>query len=325
MTVTRVTTGRGYVSYETRQKIQQAIAESGYIPNKIASNLVKKRGNDIAIILPDLTNPYYLQAIDAIIQESKKYGYVVSIFKANEKDLPEVLQEIISNRPVGVINYASAIPEQYVKALQDIGAKAILKNWLDTDFKMQFSYDEAFSDAVVDLVNRGAQEILFISGMERDFTFHDSRANCFLKYTADAGLKTDIRNVILGNYPIEKAYVVGHNSAIALLDMKRTIDAAFCMNDMMAFGFINGLRKRGVRVPEDIAVVGFDNIYMSEIIEPPLSSIAIDIEYEARLYVSYIEGIDSGYDSCIKARFIERDSTKLWSKRAGGTGVGSNN
>jgi LacI family transcriptional regulator len=309
-----VTTGKGYVGSETKKRIRKIIDETRYVPNKIASSLVKKRGNDIAIVLQDLTNPYYLQAIDAIIAESQKYGYVVSIFKANEKELPDVLQEVVSNRPVGVINYASAFPEPSVKALREIGAKVILKNWHDTDFQMSLEYGDAIFEALRSLAKKGAEKIIFVSGMGKEFTFHDSRARCFLRRMEETGLKADEGDVILGDYPQEKAFVVGYNAGVALMDSGRKIDAAFCMNDMMAFGFINGLKKKGKRAPEDIAVIGFDNIYMSGFFEPTLSTVATDIEREARLYVNYIVGIDSGNDTCIKARFIERDSTGLWSK-----------
>ena len=79
MTVTRVVTGRGYVSDATRRKVRKVIDQLGYIPNKIASGLVSGKSNRIAIVVPDLTNPYYLQVVGAMIEEAKRDDYVISV------------------------------------------------------------------------------------------------------------------------------------------------------------------------------------------------------------------------------------------------------
>ena len=86
MTVTRVVTGRGYVSDATRRKVRKVIDQLGYIPNKIASGLVSGKSNRIAIVVPDLTNPYYLQVVGAMIEEAKRDDYVISVYKANEEE-----------------------------------------------------------------------------------------------------------------------------------------------------------------------------------------------------------------------------------------------
>lgn len=143
MTVTRVVTGRGYVSDATRRKVRKVIDQLGYIPNKIASGLVSGKSNRIAIVVPDLTNPYYLQVVGAMIEEAKRDDYVISVYKANEEELPQVLESLISNRVAGVVNYASEFPAKYVRHLEEIGARLIRTSYGEGDFKMELIYERA--------------------------------------------------------------------------------------------------------------------------------------------------------------------------------------
>lgn len=121
MTVTRVVSGKGYVAEKTRRRVQKVIEETGYIPNRIASGLVSRKSNRVAIIVPELSNPYYLQVVEAMIREAKKYGYILSVFKAYGDEMPEVLEEVISNRVAGVVNYSSPFPERYKRCLRRSG------------------------------------------------------------------------------------------------------------------------------------------------------------------------------------------------------------
>lgn len=309
MTVTRVVTGKGYVSKETRKKVQKAIDQLGYIPNKIASGLVSGKSNRIAIVVPDLTNPYYLQVVGAMIEEAKKDDYVISVFKANKEELPQVLESLISNRVAGVVNYTSEFPEKYVSHLHEIGAKTIRTFYREEEFRMELIYEDAILKAVDSLLSKGCRRILFIAGMGKDYIKIDRRVPYFLQCLKEKGLYLDDSSVINGNYPREEAYIVGYNIAKKLIADKVSFDAAFCMNDMMAFGVINGLKHSGKRVPDDVAVIGFDNIPISNFFEPPLSTISLDISKEAHFYFNYIAGKKTDEEVKLVAEYIERQST----------------
>lgn len=311
MTVTRVVSGKGYVKASTQKKVREAIEELGYFPNKLAYNLAQKKSNEIAIILPDLTNPYYLQVIEAIIKESTQYGYVATIFKADEKELSEVLDEIISIRVAGIVNYSSALPEKYVKALERMNVKVIRSNGYDNEVGIKLDYTKAISDAVGVLKNKGVKDVLFVSGMSREYSNIDPKVSIFIKCMSEHGLSVDENSIIYGNYPKEKAFIVGYDLGCEILDRNKKNNAVFCMNDMMAFGFISAAKKKGLKLPDDLAVIGFDNIYLSAFYDPTLSTISIDIENEAKMYVDYIVGAEINIDAYVNATFIERNSTNI--------------
>lgn len=310
MTVTRVVTGRGYVSNATRRKVRKVIDQLGYIPNKIASGLVSGKSNRIAIVVPDLTNPYYLQVVGAMIEEAKRDDYVISVYKANEEELPQVLESLISNRVAGVVNYASEFPAKYVRHLEEIGARLIRTSYGEGDFKMELIYERAILQAVESLAANGCRRIIFIAGMGKDYIKIDRRVPYFVRCLEEKGMYLDEHSVINGNYPREEAYIVGYNIAEQLVREGVFFDAAFCMNDMMAFGVINGLKHSGKRVPDDVSVIGFDNIPMSNFFEPPLSTISLDIAREAHFYFNYLAGKESGEENKLVAEYVERQSTR---------------
>lgn len=132
----------------------------------------------------------------------------------------------------------------------------------------------------------------------------------FVRCLEEKGMYLDEHSVINGNYPREEAYIVGYNIAEQLVREGVFFDAAFCMNDMMAFGVINGLKHSGKRVPDDVSVIGFDNIPMSNFFEPPLSTISLDIAREAHFYFNYLAGKESGEENKLVAEYVERQSTR---------------
>lgn len=311
MTVTRVISGKGYVKAETRRKVQKAIEELNYIPNKQASNLAHRKSNEIAVILPDLMNPYYLQIINSIMKEAVKYGYIVTIFKANEKELPKVLQEIISIRVAGVINYSSAFPEKYIKALETLQVKMIRQDGVANEAGIKLDYSNAIDQAMDLLISKKVKIIFFISGMDEKYSRADPRVSLFLNSVKAHGLTADESSVIFGNYPEEDAFSVGYDLAFQILRGNKRPDAVFCMNDMMAFGVISAAKKCGLVLPDELAVIGFDNIYLSAYYDPSLSTISLDIENEAKMYFEFIADVEIDRNSYVNARFIERDSTNF--------------
>ena len=101
-TVTRVLSGRGYVSDEKRKKVKDAVEKLNYIPNMIAKNLNQKFSNIVAVLVEDLTNQYYLQIISAMNSEAMQAGMMVSMFSVNKNNINSVIEDLIANRVRGI-------------------------------------------------------------------------------------------------------------------------------------------------------------------------------------------------------------------------------
>lgn len=311
MTVTRVVTGKGYVSEKTRQRVQKYVDEMNYIPNKTAANLVGRVSNVIAVILPDLTNPYYMQLVESMISEAQANGRVITVFRANSDNINNVLNDIISNRVAGVVNMALfEIPRKYVNQMRDMGMRLIHGGYDDDEFILRMDYDAAMYRAFELLKADGRKKVAFIAGVNEKVIAGDARIRCFRDYCEKFGYGLDNSPILDGNYPSEEIYTVGYSLAGELLDKQPDVDAIFCLNDMMAFGVLSCLKSRKVRVPEDIAIVGFDNLRISEFFDPPLTSIAAECDAEAKAYVDYISGCGSGGEHALHCRLYLRNSMK---------------
>lgn len=311
MTVTRVVSGKGYVSEATRKRVQKCIDELNYIPNKIAANLVSRKSNVIAVILPDLTNPYYMQLVDEMIAAAQKNGQTVMLFRAKSDDIERVLDDIISNRVCGVVNMALfEIPVKYVERFKAMDVRLVHAGYPDDDFMLQMDYGAAMHSAFELLKKSGRKKVAFLAGFDEHQIGDDYRIKFFKRYCAEFGYDGNPSLVMAGTYPTDGIYIVGHTLACRLAETHPDVDAVFCLNDMMAFGAISGFISKGLRVPEDMSVIGFDNLSMSEYFEPPLTTIASDIRKEAQLYVDYVSGVISGGKYVIESTFVTRKTLR---------------
>lgn len=309
MTVTRVVLNKGYVSPDTRQKVERAIEELGYIPNKLAANLVGQNSRTIAVILRELTNPYYIHLVDAMISRAQNYGCVVILFKTDEDHLDGVMKEIISNRVMGVVNMMfTVLPDDVNRQLMEYGIKGIFTG-ADSDFKFTIDYEDAMREAMVRLKASGIRRPAFISGLRPELFSTDTRVRIFERYCAELwGMASPV--ILHGNYPAQESFVVGRSLMEELLKSHPDTDAVFCLNDMMAFGAMKAVIRSGYRVPEDISIIGFDNILMSDYFNPSLSTVGVNISEEANNYVDYLVGKPKSASFMITAEYVERKSTK---------------
>ena len=265
MTVTRVINNSGYVSEKTREKIEAVIKETGYIPNRLASTLFNGVNRTIAILVPDLSNPYYLQVVDVMEKYASKSGIFINIVKSSEENISTILESLIGIRVMGILNYSAHFPEKYIDILRQLGIKYIYAGHGKDLFCMTINYENAMKIALDKMLNGGLRHFYFISGISGEMLESDTRVRYFNNYIKEHDLPVREDTVMYGNYPKEESYVIGYSKMSELIEKEEKIDAVMCLNDMMAFGAIMAAQKKRKRIPQDIKVVGFDNILISEI------------------------------------------------------------
>ncbi len=310
MTVTRVINNSGYVSKKTREKIEAVIKETGYIPNRLASTLFNGVNKTIAILVPDLSNPYYLQVVDVMVKYAYKSGIFVTIVKTDEENVSKVLENLISIRVMGILNYSTHFPEKYIDVLLQLGIKYIYGGHGRDLFCMTVNYENAMKIVLDKMSESGLKHFYFISGISGEMLENDTRVRYFTHYLKSNNLPFCEDTIMYGNYPKDESYVIGYSKMTELIEKEKDIDAVMCLNDMMAFGAITAAQKKGKRIPQDVKVVGFDNILISGMLNPSISTISLNIEKEGKRYVEYLTGDKEKYISEITADFIERESTK---------------
>ena len=161
------------------------------------------------------------------------------------------------------------------------------------------------------MLNGGLRHFYFISGISGEMLESDTRVRYFNNYIKEHDLPVREDTVMYGNYPKEESYVIGYSKMSELIEKEEKIDAVMCLNDMMAFGAIMAAQKKCKRIPQDIKVVGFDNILISGMLNPSISTISLNIEKEGLKYIEYLTGNNETYVGEITADFIERESTEI--------------
>ncbi|TJX68863.1 LacI family transcriptional regulator [Soehngenia saccharolytica] len=299
-----------YISEETKKRIFDIAKKEGYIPNAVAKSLKVKSTKTIGIIIPDVMNLFFSELARGIEDAAEKRGYSVILCNSDnneekEKKYIQVLQEKMVD---GIILTAS---EKSVE--RSLNMRKIPMVLLDRDINTDVKVGKIFVDnetgeyeACKYLIEKGIRDIAFISSNVISKS-SSQRLNGYKRALSDYGIKIDEDLIYLDSYTIE----TGFNGVIEILK-KRKFKGICCGNDLIAIGAINALKQKQFRVPEDVKVIGFDDIQISKYINPPLTTIKQPIYQMGKeavdMLVNMINGYDMDYEVILRTSLIERMS-----------------
>jgi len=304
-TVSYVLNGRNdgtiRVSEETRRKIIEAIRDLGYRVNLNARSLKTNRTQLIAVLVPDLGNPFYPMLIRGAQIQAKTRGYRILAIDSlaseeGERDFMESAQEHIAD---GVILDSSYLDAADIDILREGGIPCVGlgPRFADMGIDIISGDQHAAVGALLDhLVSRGHSRIAHLTG-----DFHNIngrvRHEAFLQGMQAHGLAVDPRYILPGNF-LREGTAASVERWLGRFDPSERPSALFAANDLMAIEAIKAIRKSRMQVPQDFAVCGYDNIPEAEYVEPPLTTIGYDIEemgrQSANLLIDRIEGDNEG-------------------------------
>ncbi|MFU8795396.1 MAG: LacI family DNA-binding transcriptional regulator, partial [Dethiobacteria bacterium] len=260
-TVSRVINNLPNVKPETREKVQKSIDEMQYYPNSLARGMRSKKTNSIGLILADITNPFYAETAKTIIELAGRHDYSIILCNTNN-DLNEQHKyiDVLLQRKVDGFIFASVhCKDPSLDPVIASKVPCILYNrrMLQNDHINYVVLDNELGAymAVEHLYNLGHRRIALVRG-PNTFSTGRERFNGYLKALKSFGLKYDEKIVLQGKYSEKQSY----DAAIKLISSKDRPTAIFASNDLMALSVLEAVISSGLRVPEDIAVVGFDDI-----------------------------------------------------------------
>jgi LacI family transcriptional regulator len=278
MTVSRVVTGNGYVSSELRRKIERVIARIGYSPNRLARSLKGSSTRTIGVLLPDLGNPFssdLASGIEEILLTRGYYPFVVSAGGGREE---AAVQGFIDHRVAGAV-LATRCSSMDRAAVSDIARKRFPVVVVGPEFDGEdvdhviAAYRRGGFEATEHLIASGRRRIAFI-GSTLDNPHPVRRFQGYLDALKEYGLKPDRALAVQPSKPgAWNTHRDGYECMNQLLDLKKRPDAVFAGNDYAAAGALRAMRERGVSVPDDIAIVGFDNVACAAYSSPPLTTV----------------------------------------------------
>lgn len=275
-TVSRVVNDQGEISPETRARVQSAIQELGYRPNILARSLVNQRTNTIAVVASGIEYFGPSRTLLGIEQQANAFGYSLFLSLLHQPDdsnIARVLDELVARRVDGIV---WAVPE--IGANHDWIASARFDNLPPIVFLSMASKRDLSIVAVNNragaqlatqhLLEQGRTRVGIITGPLTWWEARERLAGWRETLTVN-GLKAGKTLAAEGNWSPSS----GERAMAQLLAVTPKINAVFCSNDQMALGALGVLHRAGIRVPDDIALVGFDDIPESEFFLPPLTTI----------------------------------------------------
>lgn len=297
-TVSRTVNHIPSVNAEMAQRVWQAIKEVGYVPNTQARALVSGRSRMLGLIVSEITNPFFPELVQEFEDLAVAQGYEVLIGSTNyEPARTESLIRRMSQRYVdGVAVMTFGVEEDLVQKLVEREFPLV---FVDAGPDMpnirviKVNYEEGIHQGVQHLAALGHRHIAFVSGPMR-LRSAVSRRAAFLKSMTELGLTVPAEHIVEGNHTMEG----GMSAVERLIALPEMPTAIMCSNDMTAIGVLHGLYRTTYKVPEDISVVGFDNIHLSQFMLPPLTTVQMACK---DLATAAVEALRAG---------IERDHPK---------------
>lgn len=273
-TVSRVVNDKGEISPATRQIVMEVIERLGYRPSAIARSLATNRTSTLGLVVPDIANPFFPEIVRGAEDTARQRGY--TIFVCNTGENPEqeasVLRLLEERRIDGVVVCGSRLPDQRLHALLAHHPAAVLVNRPAPEgVAGAMRIDDAAGTrlAVQHLLGSGRRMIGMLAGPPGSYSAQERRRS-FEAGLAAAGLPG------APVLPCAPNLAGGMAAAKELLAMRPTIDGLICYNDLVAIGVLLACAALGRRVPEDVAVIGCDDIMLAALVTPPLTTLRID-------------------------------------------------
>jgi LacI family transcriptional regulator len=306
------------VDPQTMERVRRAVAELNYFPNSHARSLVSGRSRTLGLIVSDITNPFFPELVKGFEDVALRNGYEIIIGSTGYESARMALcvRRMLERKVEGVAIMTSEMEEDLIEQLVgrnipsvflDVGSvRPLVSN-------IQVDYASGIHEAVKHLLQLGHSRIGFISG-PLGLKSARIRRRAFLRCLEDLGTLEEKELVREGDHTIDG----GLEAMGRLLELPNAPTAVLASNDLTAIGAMRATRRRGLKVPEDISIIGFDDIHFAAFTEPPLTTVALSrwelAENAFRALMTHIEPQDSdsarrGAKYTVKPVLVVRQST----------------
>lgn len=315
MTVSRVINDSERVSAQTRQRVEQAIAELGYVPSRVARGLIRQKTHTLALIVPDVTNPFFTLIVRGAEDVARRADYrmILCDTRADLTIEREAIEEMIAHRVEGIaIAPVSDRSRSHLRRLAKYGVPFVLIDrtvpGVDCDVVVGDSAGGA-RRLVEHLIELGHRRVGFIVESDEVSTARDRREG-YEQALRAAGLPVDPSLIVRSTVDPGG----GYDGMRRLLELEQPPSAVFTVNNLVALGAIEAVRAHGLEVPDDIALVCFDDIEYASRLYPFLTVMAQPAEtlgaLGTQLLLDRVEGRagDHGRVVVLPAQFVVRRS-----------------
>ncbi len=257
------------ITKETKQKVLDAAKEIGYRPNGMAKNLKQNRTNIIGVFISGFTGPFFNEMLEGVHEVVMREGYELVVCASVDKH-----RLLIEQYVDGAIIFNFHMKDEL---LERVASEKMPLVVMDREIDHPYIHNlvlpnrEGIEEALVHLVDKGHRHIGFMAGSEKSYD-GEMRLSAYQRFMEGHGLGVESKNIIRADFTELSGYLTMKD----YLDrLEKPLTAFVCANDEMAIGAIKAINEHGINVPTDIAVVGFDDIEISQFITPALTTVRV--------------------------------------------------
>lgn len=314
-TVSNVINNVDNVSEETKKRVLETVERLKYVPNFNARSLKANKKNTIGLFLSSIQGDYYRALVQAIHLQCKMAGMMLNIYVSNENTSEEIYGMIVSSGVEGAIIMNESLSSDYIERIARTGMPMV---FLERDYHAEYISSVTIDNytgaemAMEYLIKQGHRSIGYIHGVES--TDDKERYRAYVDVMNKYKLPIDNNLILFGFF--EEAIAFSEMRQLFFRETKLP-DAFFCANDEMAWGCIRALGTVGIKVPDQVSVIGFDNVPLAEYYQPSLSTIAspvTDLGVRGALELLRMirrEGDSEGTSIKLAPSLIARDSCRV--------------
>ncbi|HHV11533.1 MAG TPA: LacI family transcriptional regulator [Clostridiales bacterium] len=309
-TVSRVLNNRGYISEETRQKVYSVMKELNYQPNEVARSLSKQSTKTIGVIVPHIRHPYFSELVSHLESQAYQHKYKILLFNSKEKNEKEreYLEMCTSNRVAGVILCSGTVAVEEFKGLNIplITVERYLENGTAA---IECDNLQGGRLAAKHLIESGCKHLIHFSGVSETAMPADSRAIGF-RETCGA-MNINFVEAVTSAYQYNNLEY--HDYIEAALKENPKVDGVFASSDLIAAQVIQVCAKLGIRIPEQLKLIGFDDVFIATLTTPRITTIHQPVREMAKmaieLLISASEGKIVPSRTLLPVSLVKREST----------------
>lgn len=275
-TVSRVVNEQGEIAADTRQRVIEAISELGYRPNRLARALITQRTHTVGLVIPDITNPFFPEVARGVQDLAQTHGYNVFICNTDggAAETHRALYSLAEQSADGVIVFPAALTDDALGEFAERFRPVVTINHCYEHQNVgcvMVEIGHGAQMAVEHLIQLGHRAIGMITTAHPP-KMETRRVRGYMDVLQQHGLAVRDEWILMGSATLEGGYTLSSK----LLTQFPEITALFTYNDLMAAGALSACRELGLRVPQDCAVVGFDDIQLATVTTPTLTTVRVD-------------------------------------------------
>ncbi|WP_030976195.1 LacI family DNA-binding transcriptional regulator [Streptomyces sp. NRRL S-1824] len=287
-TVSRALNDKDEIDGSTKQRVLDAAHELGYRPSRFARGLVRQDTTTIGLVIPDLLNPFFTEVAAGALEAARARGWHVVVYDTADRAEEELgTLQVIASQVDAVVGYFSCSEDELELFTRGVPVVLIGREHHTARFSsIRIDGEAGVHAAVAHLVAAGHERIGMLD--------HDGRT--------EPSIRREWFTTAAAAYGIEAGMVVGADQSAdgggealrTLLTAHPDVTAVFTFNDIIAIGVLREARRLGRSVPQDLAVIGFDGLQLGSLVEPPLSSIALDTRKLGALAIDQVARLLTG-------------------------------